>query len=149
MSLGVVAAGFALCTLTADAAVPSAPPSSVEASKSEAESFSAELKGAASYEVGKEGVVEVVLLAKGEYKINPQFPIRFKMADPPDGVSYPKPVLKREDGSFADKQGSFKVPFVASKAGTVRVAGTLSLSVCTDKKCLMEKVSLDLDVTVR
>lgn len=118
-------------------------------SKTDAEGFSAEMRGEPSYATGKDGVVEVVIAAKGDFKLNDQFPIKFKLDAAPEGVTYPKDVLKREDGTFDQKTGTFKITFLPSRAGKVKIAGTASLSVCSDKKCLMEKVPLDLEVTVK
>ncbi len=113
------------------------------------EAFTVDMKAAATYAPGKEGTVDVVITAKGEFKINAQFPFRLKLGEPPEGVTYPKAVMKRDDGAFSEKVGTFKVPFVAQKAGTYLVSCTVSLSVCNDKKCLMEKVPLDVQVTVK
>jgi hypothetical protein len=124
-------------------------PEGVRATKLDHENFLAELRAQPSYVAGKEQRFGVVVTAKGDFKINPQFPVKFKLADAPEGLSYPKPLLKREDGKFEDKSGSFEVPFVASKAGRYKLGGTLSLSVCSDKRCLMEKVALDHEIDVQ
>lgn len=124
-------------------------PEGVRATKLDHENFLAELRAQPSYVAGKEQRFAVVVTAKGDFKINPQFPVKFKLADPPEGLSYPKPLLKREDGKFEDKSGSFEVPFVAAKAGKYQLGGTLSLSVCSDKRCLMEKVALDHEIDVQ
>lgn len=118
--------------------------------KSETETFVAEIKGTGSYAAGSEGTVEVTLSPKGGYHINAQYPYKFKLNDPaPDGVSYPKPVLQRADGTFDEKRGMFKVPFKASKAGKVTIGGTFSLSVCSDANCIMDKVALEVAVDVK
>lgn len=124
-------------------------PEGVRATKLDHENFLAELRTQPSYVAGKEQSFGVVVTAKGDFKINPQFPVKFKLGDAPEGLSYPKPLLKREDGKFEDKSGSFEVPFVASKAGKYKLGGTLSLSVCSDKRCLMEKVALDHEIDVQ
>ena len=123
--------------------------SKVETSSVSHDAYGVDMKAQASYAPGKEGSVDVVIAAKGEFKINSQFPFRLKLGEPPEGVAYPKPVLKKDDGTFSEKQGSFKVPFVAQKAGTYTVSCTVSLSVCNEKKCLMEKVPVDVIVTVK
>ncbi len=114
-----------------------------------ADAFTVEMKAASAYAAGQEGVVEVVLAAKGDFKINAQFPTKLKMGEPPEGVTYRKPVLKKDDGTFTEKEGSFKAPFVAQKPGQYTVGATVSLSVCNEKKCLMEKVAVDVAVTVK
>ncbi|UQA56140.1 hypothetical protein [Polyangium aurulentum] len=130
------------------AAAPQAAPG--KGPKIDAETYSVEMKVKGPVAAGKEGTLEIELLPKGAYHINNQYPYKFKLAEPaPEGVTFPKPLLKREDGKFEEKKGSFKVPFVASKAGKVKVAGTLSMSVCSDANCLMEKVDLEVDVDVK
>ena len=118
--------------------------------KSEADSYVAEIKASGAYKAGAEGTVEITFATKGDYHINAQYPYKFKATDPaPEGISFPKPILVRADGAFEEKRGSFKVPFVVSKAGKATVSGTLSLSVCSDANCIMDKVELALDVDVK
>ena len=118
--------------------------------KSETENYVAEMKAMGEYKAGAEGVVELTIETKGAYHMNDQYPYKFKAADPaPEGLKFPKPILQRADGSFEKKKGSFKVPFVVSKAGRATVSGTLSLSVCSDANCIMDKVPLELAVDVK
>jgi hypothetical protein len=118
-------------------------------SKSDTDNFTAEIKAGPGYKAGAEGAVEVFLTPKGGYHTNAQYPYKFKLSEPaPEGVSFPKPVLVRADGSFEEKKGYFKVPFVAAKAGKVTIAGTLYLSVCSDANCIMDKVALEVPVDV-
>ncbi|MEJ7727997.1 MAG: hypothetical protein WKG00_02165 [Polyangiaceae bacterium] len=118
--------------------------------KQESETFIASIAPAGDCSSGKECTVEVTLVPKGAYHINDQYPTKWKVADPAaEGVTYPKPLLKKEDGKFEAKKGTFRVPFVAAKAGKAKVAGTLSLSVCSDANCIMEKAPLEIEVAVR
>ena len=118
--------------------------------KAETENYTAEMKAVGDYKVGAEGLVEVTFATKGAYHINEQYPYKFKATDPaPEGLKFPKPILQRADGSFDKKAGSFKVPFVVSKAGKATVSGVLSLSVCSDANCIMDKVPLELAVDVK
>ena len=41
-----------------------------------------------------------------------------------------------------------KVPFIAESVGDKKVAGTLSLSVCSAANCLMDKQPLEVTVKV-
>jgi hypothetical protein len=117
--------------------------------KVDAESYSIEMKATGTYKAGQEGTVELTIVPKGDYHINAQYPYKLKLTDPaPEGVRFPKPILKREDGAFDDKKGIFKVPFVAAKAGKAKVSGTLSLSVCSSAHCIMQKEELELEVGV-
>ena len=123
---------------------------SIAKSKVDADAYTVEVKTTGAYTANQEGAVEIAIVPKGDYHINDKFPIKFKATDPaPEGIRYPKPVLKREDGSFEDKKGSLKVPFVATRSGKAKVSGVLSISMCSDKNCLIEKLDLDLDVDVK
>jgi hypothetical protein len=129
---------------TAESAVVAAGP------KAETENYVAEIRAGGSYKAGAEGTVEIVLTTKGVYHTNAQYPYRFKAADPaPDGVTYPKPVLQRADGSFDEKKGTFKLPFTASKPGKYTIGGTFSLSVCSEANCIMDKVPLEVSIDVK
>ena len=90
------------------------------------------------------------LTTKGEYHLNKQYPYKFKVAEPaPEGVTFPKPLLERGDGSFEEKSCAFKVPFVAAKSGKAVVGGTLSMSVCSDANCVMDKQAVEVAVDVQ
>ncbi len=92
---------------------------------------------------------EVVVEAKGEYHINDKYPYRFKLEDPPpQGMKYPKPVVGKEDGTMDERKVVLKVPFVSETSGAKKVAGTLSLSVCSAANCLMDKQPLEVTVKV-
>jgi hypothetical protein len=118
--------------------------------KAETDNYIAEIKAGGSYKAGSEGTVDVVLTPKGGYHTNAQYPYKFKATDPPpDGVTFPKPLLQRSDGVFEEKKGSFKVPFTAAKAGKATIGGTLYLSVCSDANCIMDKVALEVPVDVK
>lgn len=102
-----------------------------------------------SYAKNQPGTVLVRLVAKGDYKINDEYPFKFVCEDPPaKGVSYPKKSLGRGDGKFEGKEAQLSVPFVPSESGTVQVGGVLSLSVCTASNCLIDKRPLVLDIPV-
>lgn len=130
--------------------VESAPVALAKAPKIEGEHYTIEMKPIGEYKAGQDGAVEVTLVSKNGYHVNAQYPHKFKVAEPaPEGVTYPKPLLKREDGTFDEQRGSFKVPFKASKAGKTTVAGVLSFSVCSEANCLMDRQELALQVDVK
>ena len=119
------------------------------ASKADAANYTAEIAAAGTYKSGTEGTVQVTIVAKGEYHMNPQYPYKFKANAPGDGLTYPKPTLQRADGKFEEKRGTFHIPFVAAKAGKTTVGGTLNLSVCSAANCVVDKVPLELVVEVK
>jgi hypothetical protein len=156
----LLALGFALACNRSEAAPPQpagtaepAEPTQAQPAKPrvEAEHYIAAMTLVGECKAGKECHVEVSLEAKGNYKINDQYPSKFTAPKTPTpGITYPKPLLKKEDGKWDDKKkGSFRVPFIAASAGKAKVAGVLSLSVCSDANCLMEKQPLELDVDVK
>jgi hypothetical protein len=129
-----------------------APPAAVAGdAKKDHEAFVAEIKASGSPKAGAESFVEITLSAKDKagYHINDKYPHKFKAAAAPDGVTYTKDTLQKADGTFNAKTGSFKFGFTAKKAGKYKIAGALSLSVCTDSNCVMEKVDLETTVEVK
>jgi hypothetical protein len=98
---------------------------------------------------GQTCTADVIIQAKGDYHMNDKYPYKFKTHDPPpSGLTYPKPVVGRDDGQFEEKRGVLKVPFVADAAGDKTVGGTLSFSVCSSQNCLMDKQALETTVKV-
>jgi len=96
----------------------------------DADNYVVEAKATGSAKAGQESTIEISLTTKGDYHINKQYPYKFKTADPPpDGVTFPKPTLMRADGTFDEKSGKFKVPFVATRPARRPSAGR-SRSAC-------------------
>lgn len=124
-------------------------PAQVAASKADKDQYTVELKAPSSCSTGKECKAEISLAAKGDFHINDKYPIKFKPGTAPDGLTFSKDVVKREDGTFEAKKGSLPVGFTVSKAGKVSVSGTFSFSVCSDANCVMDKVDLAVDVDVK
>lgn len=113
------------------------------------EAYTCEIATNGPYKAGTEGTVKITFVAKADYHVNKDYPHKFKAADPPEGVTYPKPVLTKADGSFDEKKGAFQLPFTATKAGKFKLGGKLHFSVCTDAQCRMEKVDLELEVEAK
>lgn len=109
-------------------------------------SFATWLQGG-SYNVGQQGNVTAVLTAKDPYKCNEKYPYKFKLNAPPDGVSYPSETVRSM--SVSAKRSTMSIPFTAAKAGKHTISGTLSFSVCTADKCLVEKRPLAVTVNVK
>ncbi|MCC6646409.1 MAG: hypothetical protein IT374_12655 [Polyangiaceae bacterium] len=118
----------------------------VAGAKVDTDDYAVELKPVGAYSKGKEGVIEVVIEAKGDKHINEQYPFKFTPKESAD-VTFKGPTGK-DGGSFDAKKAVLRVPFTPTRSGTVKVAGKVSLSVCSDKNCLMEKQELDRDVSV-
>jgi hypothetical protein len=110
--------------------------------------YRAELVLSGGCEHTKPCVLNAIIVAKGDYHINDNYPYRFTAHNPPlAGLTYPKPVVGREGGEFDARRAVLKVPFSAA-AGERTVGGTLSLSVCSAANCLMDKPVLELPVRV-
>jgi len=116
--------------------------------KLETDSFLVEITPIGTYKAGVAGSVKVSLTTKGVFHINGEYPYRFKMAKPADGVAYPKPVVERSDGEFAEKTAVFKLPFVPAHSGTFVVGGVFHMSVCSPTSCVVQKAPLDISVSV-
>jgi hypothetical protein len=153
VTLAALSIGGAGCTEASASAAPNAQPERTEVArgaKAESDAYVAELKISGAYKAGAEGIVELTLAPKGAYHVNDKYPIKWKAAETPsEGLTFPKPLMRREDGDVSDKGALFKVPFVAAKAGKAIVAGTFSFSVCSDANCLMEKVELEVEVEAK
>ena len=115
----------------------------------ENDNYKVALEAVGPYKKDQQGIVRVVLTTKGDYHINKQYPYKFVTQDPPaDGVTYPKKVVPRGDGTYEEKRAVLPVPFVPTKTGDLMVGGLFSLSVCTDANCLMDKARLEVSVKV-
>ena len=97
--------------------------------------------------MGSPAVAEIVLLALGVYKVNQEYPIKYRLEDSA-GVDYPIPVVKRDRVKIDHARATMTVPFVPRAAGNKRIVGELAFSVCTDEKCVMEKRLLGVTVSV-
>jgi hypothetical protein len=104
------------------------------------------MQSSGRYAVGKAGTVRAVLVAKGEFKCNPNYPYKVKMAAPPSGMSYPQPIVRGV--SRTDKRAVITVPILPTSAGPKTVRGTFYFSVCTDEQCQIKKQTLAVTVQV-
>ena len=142
MSLRALFATVALSVVVASPAL--------AASKKDAQSYTVELKANGTYTKGAEGKLLLTLAPKAGFHVNPDYPAKLKLQDPaPEGLTFPKKILKKDDGKFEEKGATLDVPFVAAKAGKAKVAGTFQFSVCSEKNCFMEKVDLELEIDVK
>lgn len=127
---------------------PEAPPAEpVVSSKVGEASYSLWMQSSGRYKASEQGFVEVVLVPRGEFHCNEQYPYKMKLGAPPAGVTYPSPVVRGEGLTVSPTRAVLRVPFVAQSPGEARVAGKFSFSVCTSQQCVMD--SRDLSVTVK
>jgi hypothetical protein len=145
-------AGLGLATTSGQSEAAPSPTKSaarIAASKADKDQYTVELKTTGSCRAGSACTAQISLRSKGAYHINDKFPIKFKFGSAPSGVSYAKPIVRREEGKFGATEGTLPVGFTIASAGRAKIGGTFSFSVCTDANCLMEKVDLDLDVDAK
>ncbi len=97
---------------------------------------------------GKVGVpltLKVVLVAKNGYKVNDEYPIKFKF-DENAGVKAAKDTVRKEDAKLEKMRVEMPMQVTIAGAGATSVSGRLSFSVCTEERCLIEKRDLKVNV---
>ncbi len=109
------------------------------------EGYAVRLQTKSPLKTGESAALTVVLTAEAPFKCNDKYPYKFTF-DPVDGVSFPNQVVKGMNVS--DKRATMLVPFSPKGPGDQTVSGTLSFSVCTDDKCLVEKQPLTIAFNV-
>jgi hypothetical protein len=127
-----------------------APAQVAGSSKYDKDQYVVEMKAPSSCKAGSECKAEISLKSKSEFHVNDKYPIKFKTPDTaPEGVTFTKTVVKKEDGTFKEKEGTLPVGFTMAKAGKAKISGTFSFSVCSDASCVMEKLDLEVDVEAK
>jgi hypothetical protein len=111
------------------------------------EPFSIWLQAASPIAAGAPATVEAVLVAKPPYHCNAEYPHKFKLGAAPAGLSYPEATVKGM--KVTAERSVLSIPVQAQAAGKATVSGTLSFSVCTDERCLVEKRELALNLEVK
>lgn len=96
--------------------------------------------------MGAPAIVEVVLVAKGDFKVNDEYPVKFRLTGA-DGLKAPN-VVDKSKSKVEHKKLTLEVGLTPEAAGKKRLDGTFHFSVCTHDKCLIEHrdLSLELDV---
>lgn len=120
------------------------------ASSTEAPEWKVELRPLDPATPGKPTRLEVELLAREGFHINPEYPLSFRAGDS-EGASAAKPRFDRGDGLVLEPCASepkfncrarLPILFTAERAARVEVRGTLAFSVCDPNRCLIQKVPL-------
>jgi hypothetical protein len=134
--------------VAATSAAPEAPPPPpVESPKQTAQFFSVWLQTSGRYTAGQQGQVEAVVVPKGEFHCNNDYPYKFVTSAGSSGVTYPKATVRSDGLSVSPTRAVMRVPFVPANAGDAKVGGTFHFSVCSDSQCVVEK--RDVFVTVK
>jgi hypothetical protein len=131
------------------APAPSAPAAEQGTAQSQYDESNFELRIVPSGEVkaGQASRAEITLVAKPPFKVNQDYPYKFKVGDT-QGVKPEKPVVSSEALKLEEKRAVMNVGFTADKPGKSKMVGQFSFSVCTADKCLIEKRNLSLDMNV-
>ena len=86
-------------------------------------------------------------MAKPPYHCNAEYPHKFKLGPAPAGLSYPEATVKGMQ--VTAERSVLAIPVQAQAPGKAKVSGTLSFSVCTEERCLVEKRELSLELDVK
>ena len=109
------------------------------------EAFHLSIEAPTRLETGKKLEFKVILKAQSGYKVNDEYPLKFKFAEM-KGVSPDKPIVRKDEAKLEKKQAVLPLSVVIDKPGKTQVGGKLSFSVCTDDRCLIEKRDLLIEV---
>lgn len=110
------------------------------------DSFSLSISAPSPVRAGQTAAASIVLNAKQPYHCNDKYPYKMTLDAPSGGVSYPEAVVRSM--SIGAERSTMSVAFTPSQQGKATVSGTLSFSVCTADKCLIEKRPLSVTVDV-
>jgi hypothetical protein len=110
------------------------------------DAFSAWLQTTSPAKAGGPVQLEAVLVAKPPYHCNPEYPHKFKLNPAPAGLTYPEETVRGM--KVTPERSVLAIPVNAQSAGKPTISGTLSFSVCTEERCMVEKrdLSVALDV---
>jgi hypothetical protein len=124
------------------------PPAAVASSRFSESNFDLSLAPKGDYRAGEGGSAEIVLEAKGPFKVNDKYPYKFKLKEA-DGIKFQSDVVKQDAVKLEKKRAVMTVAFTPASVGKKELAGQFSFSVCTDDKCLIEKRDLALTIDVK
>jgi hypothetical protein len=143
-------AALALATLAVTGAARAAEPAAAAGPRAEAEAWTVALELPAGLRAGAPATARVRVTARAGYHVNLEYPAAFK----PDagatvtfaGARVPLAAASAEKVACAGHatdtcQAAFALPFTPGDR-PARLAGTVSFSVCTADRCLIERVAL-------
>lgn len=107
--------------------------------------FALELVGPTAAKVGEVVKLEVHLEASAGFKVNDEYPLKFKFESAP-GVTPKQEVVPRAAAKLEKTKATLPLEVTFTEAGKRAVIGRLSFSVCTAESCLIEKRDLRVEV---
>jgi hypothetical protein len=128
------------------ASAPAAPPAKPVASRTASPRYTIDFSAPGNCTAGNDCAATLHIEALGAYHVNDQYKFRFVPTDAA-GVTF----SGGAPGDFAmqgAKAGTMSLRFKASQAGTVTVAGTFKICVCTESECQPEQVAVSLAVPI-
>ncbi len=107
--------------------------------------FQLELRGPKAAKVGDTLELTIVLSAKNGYKVNAEYPVKFRFGQL-QGLKAEKAVVTKDDAKLEKMKVELPARVTVDQSGELTVKGKLSFSVCTDDQCLIEKRDLALPI---
>lgn len=147
-SEGTPATALTPASAVASAPAPAAAEPQAGGSRLSEKNFDLALQPVGTYAAGQEAKVEIVLDAKPPFKVNQEYPYKFKLKESA-GLKFKAPVVGKDAAKLEKQRVTMPVSFVPEAAGKHSVAGQFAFSVCTDENCLIEKRDLALVVDVK
>jgi apolipoprotein N-acyltransferase len=120
------------------------------AARSETDAYIVEVRQAGDLSAGVDTKVEVVVIPKGEFHFNLEFPTSMSLAAPA-GVSVDKAKQSLADAVRKDEKNgaSWDVAMTVSDAGEKAFSCDVKFAVCTDKTCDPQKATVAWKVDVK
>lgn len=109
------------------------------------DAFKLTLEAPTEVKAGAPASLKIVLVAQNGYKVNEEYPTKFKFTPSP-GVKSAKDTVRADDAKVDKKSIEMPAVVTVAKPGKATVSGRLSFSVCTEERCLIEK--RDLKITL-
>jgi hypothetical protein len=107
---------------------------------------------------GARGELTATLVTRDGFKVNPDYPLNFRPEGGTANVKFERARFDLQDAvekapcatKPADAcEARARIPFTAAEAGPARASGVLAFSVCNPDKCLIEKVSISAEASIR
>ena len=119
------------------------PPSSAAQTSYEETSFQLKLVGPRTVKVGVDSEFSIELVAGDGFKVNDEYPLKFKFEETsnvvPQSVTVP-----RDKATISKSRAILPVHLKATAAGKHEAKGRFFFSVCTEERCLIERRDLSL-----
>ncbi|HXS17840.1 MAG TPA: hypothetical protein VN764_11660 [Polyangiaceae bacterium] len=110
------------------------------------DAFTLTLTGPSAAKVGEPVKLLVTLSAKNGFKVNAEYPVKFRPVTAA-GLLWAKETVGKDDGQVEKSKVVLPVELKLSQPGKFELAGKLSFSVCTEDRCLIEKRDLGVSIT--